>query len=168
MPTFTLKHEINCDEDTFWKIFVDREFNDTLYKSVLEFPEFEIIEQTETETKIARKAKGSPKMNMPAAVTKLLGSGNFGYLEEGSLDKATKIWRFKITPTKLADKMKNEGTVRIESAGAGKIRRVVDLVIEAKMFGVGGMIESAAEKSMREGWDKSAVYMNDWLAKKKA
>jgi hypothetical protein len=167
MPSFTLKHEINCDEATFWKVFVDNEFNTTLYRNVLEFPEFEITEQRESDTEITRKAKGKPKMNMPGPVAKLLGS-SFGYVEEGRFDKATKVWKFKVIPSTLADKMRNEGSVRLEPAGEGKVRRVVELIIEAKIFGVGGMLESTAEKSMKDGWEKSAVYMNDWLAKKKA
>ena len=41
------------------------------------------------------------------------------------------------------------------------------MTIEAKIFGVGGLIESSAEKQLREGWDKSAVFMNKWLAEHK-
>lgn len=165
MPTINLKHEIQCDEATFWKVFVDPVFNEALYLEGLQFPEFTIVKQDETEREIRRTTKGKPKMNMPGPVAKLLGS-SFGYIEEGRLDKVSKVWTFKITPSTLADKMKNEGTVRIESAGEGKVRRVVEILIEAKVFGVGGMLESTAEKSMRDGWEKSAVFMNDWLAKK--
>lgn len=164
MPTFTMKHEIACDEATFWKVFVDKDFNEKLYREVLEFPEFAIVEQKDTDTEYRRKAVGKPKMNMPGPVQKLLGS-SFGYTEEGRLDKAKGLWTFKITPSTLADKMRNEGNVRIEKIDEKKVRRVVELTIEAKVFGVGGMLESTAEKSMRDGWEKSAVFMNDWVKK---
>lgn len=167
MATITLKHEINCDAETFWKLFVDDEFNDRLYRDVLQFPEFKVVEQRETETEIIRNTQGRPKMNVPAPVAKLLGS-SFGYLDEGRLDKKTGTWRFKITPTILAGKLRNEGTVRIEPAGEGKVRRLVEIIIEAKVFGVGGMLESATEKETRDGWEKSAKFMNEWIAKPKA
>jgi hypothetical protein len=45
------------------------------------------------------------------------------------------------------------------------VRRVAEILIEAKVFAVGGLIESSAEKQLRDGWDKSAVFMNRWLEK---
>ena len=30
MPTFRVSHEINCDVETFWKIFFTKEFNEKL------------------------------------------------------------------------------------------------------------------------------------------
>lgn len=165
MAKFTMTHEIHCSAEDFWKTFFDKSFNVRLYREALEFPEFSIVEQNETDTQITRRCAGQPKMNMPAPVMKLLGSG-FRYTEDGTFDKATKTWRWKLTPSTLADKLKQEGTLRVEAAGEGKCRRVVEIVMEAKVFGLGGLIESSAEKQLREGWDKSARFMNDvWFKK---
>ena len=68
-------------------------------------------------------------------------------------------------PSALADKMRNEGVMRIEAIGDNKVRRIADITIEAKIFGVGGLIESTAEKQLREGWGQSAIFMNDWIKK---
>jgi hypothetical protein len=163
MGKFTLTHEIKCDVDTFWKTFFDKTFNEKLYRERLGFPAFDITEQRETETSIIRKAGGQPKMNVPAPVAKLLGS-NFRYTEEGTFDKATKVFRFKTIPSVMSDKIRNEGTVRVEAIGDGKrVRRVTEITVEAKIFGLGGMIESSTEKQMRDGWDASATYMNTYL-----
>jgi hypothetical protein len=168
MPTFKLTHEINCGTDTFWEIFFDRAFNEALYREKLEFPEYSILEQNETDTQITRKAAGQPKLsNMPGPVAKILGSG-FKYTENGSFDKAKKVWTWKMTPSTLADKLRQEGTCKVEPIGddGKRVRRVVEIVNEAKIFGVGGIIEGFAEKSLRDGWDKSAVFLNEWIAKK--
>jgi hypothetical protein len=162
--TIKLNHVINCDADRFWEVFFDRAYNDELYKVALGFPEFSILEQKETPTGIYRKAAGQPKMNAPGPVAKLLGS-NFKYVEEGNFDRAAGVWKWKLTPSTLADKIRNEGSVRLEPGGEGKVRRIADLVVEAKVFGVGGMLEGTAEKSLRDGWEKSAVFLNEWLAK---
>lgn len=164
MGKFTVSHVINCDADTFWKLFLDRDFNVEMYKKALGFPRFDIIDQRETDTEILRKVVGEPKMEMPGPVAKLMGS-SFSYTEEGRLNKATKVWTWKMTPSTLADKVRQEGTLRVEPAGEGKVRRVADLVIEAKVFGIGGLIESSAEKQLRQGWDESAVFFNNWIAK---
>ncbi len=166
MAKLNMTHEIRCDEATFWKVFVDKEFNERLYKDALGFPEFAITEQQDGETEYKRKAVGTPKMNAPGPVQKLLGS-NFKYTEDGRLDKKAGLWTFKIIPSTLADKMKTEGTVKLEKAGEGKVRRVVEIIIEAKVFGLGGILEGTAEKQFKDGWEKSADFMNKWVAEKK-
>jgi hypothetical protein len=167
MGKFTVTHQINCDQDTFWKLFFDKTFNEKLYKEGLGFPEFTVVDQQETETQITRKCSGKPKMTMPGPVAKLLGDG-FRYTEEGKLLKSDRIWRWKMTPSTLADKLRQEGTLKIEPIGDNKVRRVAEMIMEAKVFGIGGMLESAAEKTLREGWDNSAAYMNKWIADGKA
>jgi hypothetical protein len=164
MPTFTVTHEINCDEATFWKLFIDKEFNEHLYREGLGFPEFNVVEQVETDTEVRRKTAGKPKLNnIPGPVAKLLGD-SFRYTEVGSMDKAQKVWKYKLTPSTMADKLRQEGKVTCQPLGENKVKRVAELIIEAKVFGIGGMLESATEKSLREGWDDSAKFMNKWLA----
>ena len=167
MGKFTVVHEINCNADTFWKTFFDKEFNEKLYRDGLGFPEFSVLEQRETDTQILRKAAGQPKMNMPGPVAKLLGN-NFRYVEDGTFDKATKTWRWKMTPSVLAEKLRQEGTLRVEAVGDNKVRRVAELINEAKIFGVGGLIESAGEKQLRDGWETSAAFMNQYLKQQAA
>lgn len=162
MAKVTLTHDINCTPKRFWELFFDKEFNRALYKDKLHFPEFEIVDFKETDATIYRKAAGMPKMDLPGPVAKLLGS-NFRYTDEGTLDKAKNEFKFKTTPSTLADKLKNEGTVRVEKIGDDKVRRHVELIIEAKIFGLGGTIEGISEKQFRGGWEISASFMNEYL-----
>jgi hypothetical protein len=165
MAKFTLTHEINCDADTFWRVFLDQEYNKKLYLEGLGFNGYEILEQRETDDSVTRKVKGTPKMNVPGPLAKLVGA-NFSYIEDGKLDRASKIWTWKVTPSSMADKVRNEGTLRLEPIGSDKVRRIAELVVEAKVFGVGGLIESTLEKQLREGWEASVPFMHKWLADK--
>lgn len=72
-----------------------------------------------------------------------------------------------MTPSTMADKLRQEGTMRIEPIGDSKVRRIAELTMEAKVFGIGGLIESTTEKQLREGWDRSAVFMNRYIQSKK-
>src|SRR5687768_10616851 len=112
MTTFTMRHEIDCNVDRFWELFFDQELQKRIF-SELQFPKWEIVEQKDTEKEIVRIVKAIPKLDAPAAVSKVLGSG-FGYTEEGRFDKASKLYKFVIKPTALAEKLKNEGTVKAE------------------------------------------------------
>lgn len=162
MKKITLRHEINCSVDHFWKVFFDKEFNTTLFLESLGFPEYQILAQEETDSTITRTIKGTPKMEMPKPVMKLLGDG-FSYEESGSLNRATGEWKWRTTPAKLADKLRTEGVVTCEKISDDKCRRISVIEIEAKVFGVGGLIESSTEKQMTDGWNKSADFMNRWI-----
>jgi Protein of unknown function (DUF2505) len=165
MHSFTLSHEIQCDEETFWKIFFDKDFNAALYKEGLAFPDYSVLELKESDKEIFRRVKVTPKMDAPAPVAKVLGS-SFSYVEEGTFDRAAKIYRWKSIPSQMAEKVKTDGDVRAQPAGDGKVTRLSKFNYEAKIFAIGGLVESSIEKSLRSGWDKSAVFFNDWLKKR--
>lgn len=163
MGKFTITHEIPCNEETFWKTFFDKEFNETLFLKELRFPDYKILEARDDDKEIFRKVSGKPKMDLPGPIAKLLGE-SFRYTEDGTFDKATKTWRWKMTPSTLADKLRNEGVMRIEKIGEDRIRRIADITVEAKIFGIGGLMESATEKELRSGWDQSAEFMRKWVS----
>ena len=163
MGQFTVTHEINCDQETFWKTYFDQDFNLRLYKEILQFPDWRILDQSEDETKITRKVSSQPKMDVPGPVKALIGS-SFRYLEEGTFLKAEGVWRWTMTPSTLAEKIKTEGKVSLEPLGANRVRRIAQMSVEVRIFGVGGLMESSAEKQLRDGWEKNAAYMNKTLA----
>jgi hypothetical protein len=163
MKKLEKRHTIDCDVDTFWKVFFDPEFNKELYLKALGFTKYDVLEQTDT----GRRVRGTPKVNMPKPVMALIGEG-FSYVEEGRFDKAGSAYRWKMTPSTMADKFKNEGSIRVEPAGEGKCTRIDEATIEAKVFGIGGMIESSTETEVASSWDKTCSFMNRWLREKKA
>jgi hypothetical protein len=162
MIRFTLTHEINCDPESFWKLFFDDAFNKALYTGELGFSKFEVIESKDSPTQLVRKVSAVPKVDLPGPIAKLFGPG-FGYVEDGTLDKSAKRWRWTMTTSTMSDKLKQSGELRVEPSGEGKCRRIADIQGEAKVFGLGGLIESTIEKELRAGWDKSAAFMNKWI-----
>ncbi len=159
---FTMTNEIDCNVEKFWETFLDPKLTERLFKEALGFTEFRIVEQTDTESTLTRRSAATPKMNFPGPVMKLFGE-RFGYTEDATFDKATKVWRWTMTPSTMPEKLRHEGSVRVEPIGDTKCRRIVDITLEAKVFGIGGLIESSVEKQIRESWEKSAVVTNEWL-----
>ena len=160
MRRLSESHIYSCDVDKFWSVFLDDAYQKGLYLEQLRFPAFAILEKTDT----VRRMKITPKMNLPGPVEKLLGD-SFAYEEHGTLDRAKNEFRWRMVPSTMKDKLFTQGTVRIESAGEGKVRRTDDVSIEAKIFGVGGLIEQSAEKEIRAGWTAERVFLERWLAK---
>lgn len=158
MRTATVKSLINCDVDTFWKVFFDEAYNKAFYLEEMGFFELEVLSKTDT----SRVMRAVPKLNMPKPVMKILGS-SFGYEERGTFDRDKNEWTWKMVPNTLADKLRTDGTVRIEEAGEGKCRRTDTVTIEAKIFGVGGLVESATEKEVRAAWSTESRFIDRWL-----
>ena len=158
MRTASVTSLINCDVDTFWKVFFDDAYNKAFYLQEMGFFELEILSKTDT----SRVMRAVPKLNMPKPVMKLLGN-SFGYEERGTFDREKSEWAWKMVPNKLADKLSSHGTVRVEAAGEGKCRRSDAVTIEAKIFGVGRLVESSTEKEVRTAWSKESSFINRWL-----
>ncbi|MDC0711888.1 DUF2505 family protein [Stigmatella sp. ncwal1] len=162
MGKFTATHEIHCTEDAFWKLFFDKESDTRFHKEDLGYLEYQIVEQRETSTETFRNASAQPRMDLPGPLMKLFGSG-YRHTEEGRFDKGTKLWSARRTPSTMADKFRQEYVLRVEPVGTDRVRRVIEYNIEAKVFGVGGLMESSFEKLVREEFDKSAAFLNKHL-----
>ena len=162
----TISHEFNTDAETFWtKLFFDPEYNRSLYIGALKFLEYEVLENTDRGSQIFRRVRATPKQDAPAVVQKLVG-GRFSYVEEGTFDKASNRYKLRVMPGALGDKLRSEGELRIESLGAKKVKRVAELSIEVKIFGVGGVVEGFISKSLQDSYAQAAVFTNQWIAQK--
>src|SRR5262249_31075375 len=161
MKRGSLVQDMAMDVAEHWRIYLDDAFERELYRDGLRFPVYELLENRETESEIIRRIRVVPKLDLPGPVAKVLGS-SFAYTEEGRFDKAARLWTSKFIPSVLADRLTSTVAVRAEPAGEGRCRRTIDYTVEARIFGVGGLVESALEKNVRGGWEAGARFMNGW------
>ncbi len=162
MRSFTLVQDIATDPESHWKLFLDPEFDKTQYLKGFGFPAYEVVEHKVSDDEVIHRIRVTPKLDLPAVVAKAFGP-RFGYTEDGKFDKKSQTWRSRMIPNILADRMHSDAVVRVAPAGEGKSRRTCELSVEAKIFGIGGLVESALEKNLRQGWERGAAFMNAWL-----
>ena len=164
MPEVTLRHEIDTNEDTYWPTCVfDADFNTKLYVDALKFPGWKLLESKEDDATIQRRVQVDPPMgNMPGPLKKVLGD-KLSYVEEGTFDKKSKRYSFKVIPSTLADKTKVVGEMWVESLGPKKIARVCRINVEVKVFMVGGLVEDRILSDLRASYDKGTTFTNDYL-----
>jgi uncharacterized protein DUF2505 len=160
MKTVTGSALLPCSAETFWKVFFDEAYSRALFLDELQFKEFTVLEKTET----SRKIRVVPKVNLPGPLQKLVGE-SFGYEEHGTLDRAAGVWTWRMVPKK--EIVATRGTTRIEPAGDNQCRRSDEVIIEGKIFGLGGVIESTAEKEVRASWAKEMAFLTRWLEQHK-
>lgn len=167
MPEITLRHEIDTDEDTFWKEIVFKEsFNKELYEKALQFPHWDLLDMKEDDAKITRKVKVQPATkDLPAPIKKALGGDALAYTEEGTFDKKTKKYSFKVVPSMLSDKTKVSGELWAEKLGDKKIRRMCKISVEVKVFMIGGMVEDRILKDLQSSYDDSTSATNEFIKK---
>ena len=164
MPEITLRHEFETDEDTYWaKCVFDAEFNKKLYIDALKFPEWKLLDSKDDDAKIWRKVQVDPPVgNLPGPVKKVIGD-RLSYVEEGTFDKKSKRYAFKVAPSTMADKTKVAGEMWIEKLGDKKIARHTKISVEVKVFMVGGMIEDRIVADLRSSYDKGAVFTTQFI-----
>jgi hypothetical protein len=168
MNDVRIVHEFPCDEDTFWqRCFFDEEYNRKLYLGALAFSEWRIAKQDDRGDTYVRSIETSPKLeNVPGPMKKIIGD-RLSYLENGTFDRKEKRYRFHIVPSTMPDKTRIDGAMYCERVGEGRIRRVVEVHVEVKIFAIGGMIEDKIAADLRSNYDKAATFTKTWLADKK-
>ena len=116
MAEVHIAHVLDCDEGTFWsRIFLDDAFNERLYKQHLEFSDWSVLSRDETDASIRRVVEATPKVvDVPGPLKKLLG-GTIRYREEGEYDKTRRVYRVRVVPGTLADKLSIRGEVTCEA-----------------------------------------------------
>jgi hypothetical protein len=166
MKTVTGSVVLPCSPERFWQVFLDETYTRAVFMDALQFKDFGVLELDET----SRKIRAVPRLKVPGVIEKLIGD-SFAYEEHGTLDRARGLWTWRMVPPSNLDPTKKpkkeivttRGTVRVEPAGDGKCRRSDEVVVEAKIFGIGGLIESTVEKELRASWAKEFAFLTRWL-----
>jgi hypothetical protein len=158
-----MEHVIHCAPERLWELYFDNAFNVEMYERGLGFPSCKVLERREQGDRIIRRMAMIPKIDMPAAVAKLVGD-KVGFEERADYDRKAGLFRFQIILAAF-DKARVEGTMRVVPHGDGQCKRIVDFEVEVKMFGVGGMIEKTAMDNNIAGWNRSAAWINECLAR---
>ena len=167
MAQARIEHTFNCSEETYWsKVFFDEEYNRRLFKDALGFPVWKEVSREDRGDEIRRVIEVVPKLgDLPAPLKKLVGEG-IGYREEGVFDKKTRRYKVTVVPNKLADKLTITGEISIEPAGDKKCKRIYNTKVEAKIFGIGGMVEKRVISDIEHGYGAGAKFTNEYLAEK--
>ena len=167
MKTSTTSAVLPCAPAAFWSSFLDESYLRALYVDELESRTFDVLELADA----SRRLRIGPKLRLPAPLAKLIGE-SFIYEEHSTLHRASGEWTWSMVqqPARLDSKSKPRkdavtmrGTVRIEPAGDGRCSRTDQFTVEAKIFGLGGLIESSIEKELQTGRAKEYAFFTRWV-----
>jgi hypothetical protein len=171
-----IEHAFDCTAEDFWsKIYFDPDYTRALFLEGLGMHAVTILSDSGASGASASASMSGPRvrvvdvqmapLDLPAVVQKLL-KGGLGYRETFTFDAAKNTGEFKYTFNQLTDRLDMRGRMRTEAAGEGRSRRLGDIHFEAKVFGIGGIVERVTEKITRDTWEKAAQFTRAWIAKK--
>jgi hypothetical protein len=167
MASTRIEHEFDCSEATLWQLtFFDEEFNRRLYLEALRFPVWKVLEQKVTDDAVVRRVQVEPLIeNLPGPLKKAFGD-RFGYVEEGTFDRKQNRYRFRVLPSTMADKTHISGEMRSEPLGDKRVRRIVEFSVEVKIMMLGKLVEQKTIEDTRGSYDKTAVFMRQYIREK--
>ncbi len=150
MTQVSITRDLPCSVDAFWASFLDSAFMTRAFETI-GFSKYDILEVRDEARRVVRRADARPPVDAPAVVQKVLGP-SFGYVEEGEFDRASQTWTWSANPSVLADRSRMAGRLLVEALGANRCRTRFEATIEVKLLGIGGLIESTGERSLRATW----------------
>jgi hypothetical protein len=167
MQRHTVEHEIHCPPDRLWELFFSSEFNIEMYEQGMSFPSCKVPVLEDDGKAIHRVMVMVPNVELPKPLAKVVG-GRVGFEEIGDWVRGSDEYRWKIVLAAFGDKVRIEGTMRVVPHGADHCMRKVEYEVEAKVFGIGGLIEKSASQNVLDGWHNSAKWINGYLARNPA
>lgn len=160
--TFTMTHTLNASVPEFWeRIFASESFNEELYRDELGF-QYK-LEEWDAETGL-RRARVWPTADVPKPVAAVLGD-KLSFLEEGVYDAAADRYDFVVIPSAMRDRITTTGIVIAEATDDGRCKRTVTITVEARIFGVGKLVEAHLESTTRDQYDRNAAFANEYLSR---
>jgi hypothetical protein len=169
VKTVQLRHEIDLDEDVFWnECMLVEAFNKRLFVEHLKFGKYVLLEQRDEGGKVVKRQELEPPLvGLPGPVKKVIGD-RLSYLEEGVFDKASKVYSFKVIPSTMPDKTTVTGTMRTAALAPGRCLRTVDVTVEVKVFGIGGLVEDKIAGDLRGSYENTVAFLNEFGRTRKA
>jgi len=164
MKVIRATHDVACSEARFWELYLDETFTRALFTQKMGWddPYIEVIKDDERE--VVRKMEAQPKLQIPGAVSRLI-SKTLGYTEDGRFDKTEQRWTMKHDTNIFGKKLDLLGIFTTEPKGEDRCVRHAEMRIDAKMFGVAGIIERAVESNMSRLLGEGIEFTNDWIKK---
>jgi hypothetical protein len=159
-----IEHTYGCSEAVFWeKIFTDDAYNRTLFIEELHFEAWRVVSSEERGGEIHRVVEAVPSLgDLPGALKRLLSDG-VGYEERGVLEIAKRRYRLEAIPRSLSGKLSISGELTTSPLGERSCRRTYVARVEARVFGVSGLIEQRLLDDVERSYVKAAVFTNRWI-----
>lgn len=165
MATLRIVHELPIGAERFWELLHDPAYESFQAKG-LGLAGYEEVERRIDGQVMHRKIRVVPKIEVPAAIRKVIGAGDagaMGYIEQQDkrLDKFELRWW--VDPPILVGKLQVGGLFRVEPLDDKRCRRILDGEVKISIPVVGGTVEKFVLQEVKKTYDKMPGIVADWV-----
>lgn len=162
---FKIVDELNVPAKHFWNHLFTTEM-EAVIREGGNLEEYH-AEVTEEPTILHRRVRTVPRLDMPGALKKVVGSDTLGYIEEQKVPKdGTMEYQWESIPDKLADKSYTGGNFKVEPLGEDRCRRTIEGEVKVKIFGVGTLAEKYIVGEMEKTYHAVATAQEKYVKEK--
>jgi hypothetical protein len=167
MATLRIVHELPIAADRFWELLHDPAY-EAFQAAGLGLGGYEEVERRVEGSVMHRRIRVVPKIEVPAAIRKVIGAGDkdagsMGYIEsqEKQLDRYEMRWW--VDPPILVGKLQVGGLFRLEPIDATRCRRILDGEVKIGIPIVGGTVEKFVLQEVKKTYDKVPGIVAAWV-----
>jgi hypothetical protein len=159
---YTIDQEFRCESvERFAAVYFSETFNEVVAIE-LGLKERRLVEEEPVEgERVRRRVRMIPSVQLPGALKKLIGDHEINYDEVSTYDPKSHALEFYIDSA-ARDRLEVKGTIRFVKTASG-VRRLIDCEANARVFGVGGLIERLIESEVKKSYETIAKVMQRYL-----
>jgi hypothetical protein len=163
---YRFEHEFPCDRDTLMRTMYQQGITEVLKPRMATVQEVETKSWSEAGGRITRKVRYMPVPKIHSVGPKKVEPRWMEWIEESELDLKTGTARYTNVPTthKVAELLKNHGTVEFVSAGPHRTKRVLSGELKVEVFLLGKVAEVVIQGYAKEIVDEEAAALARHIA----
>ncbi len=151
-------HAIDCDEETFWRIYLSHEYGHGLFVDCLGFISATIDTiGGDITSRFERSVRTVCILDVPGPLKPLLGA-KITAVEHGIYDAASRTYSYEIEDQRLKDKFEIAGWISTTPRAGGGISQNTRTVVKAKVPFVGGALERYFMRENARFWRESTEF----------
>jgi len=144
----------NITLDAFAEVYFSEDVN-AKAATALKLKERTLVDKIDNDDgTVTRRVKMAPAVDLPKAVHKLIGGAPIEYFEVSTYDPKTHKSKY-VVESAADEVLQVQGVISFIADGTG-VRRRIDGTVDAKVFGLGGIIEKFIDKEVNKSYAKVA------------
>jgi hypothetical protein len=159
MAVIRVSHDIPCSQAQFWALYADPDFQTTMLEDGLGYQRPQYSDVQDDGPVRTWTALVTPSLDLPPAVAKLLG-GSMSYTETARIDRAASTMTLRHVTRALGNKLSLSGAIHTTESGEHALVRHSVFRVEAKVFGIGRLLERTVEDSVRQSLEATARFVS--------
>lgn len=163
MQPFCVVQELEADPSTYWDLYFDDAFNRAFYDSV--DIDCELLRDERDGAQILRETRYTVRAPVPAFVKPWLPNG-LGYLERAAFDRAAQVLTHTIHPYAAGTRTDIRATLRVESIGPRRARRIYEGSVSIQVPLIGARLERNTVRNIADSQERASAVTRAWLAER--